>query len=57
MAEVSRFPSENKSIELPDRVKIRIAEFMLDKRTGNVVLNILDGEIKSFHVEEIERLK
>lgn len=36
---------------------MRLAEFMLDMRTGKVVLNILDGKIKTIHVEEIERLK
>lgn len=47
------FPSEGKNIELPDRLTLALAEFMLDRRTGNVKLNIKDGKILGFRIEEV----
>ena len=40
-------------VALPDRVAVKLAEFLLDKRTGNVVLNVKDGVIKGVHLTEI----
>ena len=31
----------------------RMSQFLLDKRTGNLTINIRDGEIMAFHVHEI----
>ena len=35
----------------------RITQFVLDRRTGNIQLNIKDGEILGIHIEEIIALK
>ncbi len=37
---------------VPRRLTARIEKFLLDKRTGNVRLNIKDGEILGVHIEE-----
>lgn len=37
---------------LPPQIICRLREFLLDKRTGNVRLNIRDGVILGFDVEE-----
>jgi hypothetical protein len=42
---------------LPDRVIGPIRDFLLDKRTGNIKLNIKDGEILGIHIEEIRVLR
>lgn len=44
-------------LALPRELTERIQEFLLDKRTGNVRLNIRDGEILGFHIEEIITVK
>ena len=38
---------------IPDEVWSVLARFMLDRKTGNVKLNIKDGRILGYHVEEI----
>ena len=37
---------------LPPQIMLRLREFLLDKRTGNVRLNIRDGVILGFEIEE-----
>jgi hypothetical protein len=34
-----------------------ISQFMLDRKTGNVVLNIKDGRIMGLRVEELVKVK
>ena len=42
---------------LPDKIIEPIRDFLLDKRTGNIKLNIKDGEILGIHIEEIRVLR
>ena len=42
---------------LPESVIEPITNFLLDKRTGNIKLNIKDGEILGIHIEEIRVLR
>ena len=42
---------------LPDEIIGPISDFLLDKRTGNITLNIKDGKILGFHIEEIHVLR
>lgn len=46
------FPSESRTVEMPVKLRTFLAEFMLDKRTGKVSLNIKDGQIVNFRVDE-----
>ena len=41
---------------LPIPVIINLGNFLLDKRTGNVRINIKDGRILGYHSEEIVSL-
>lgn len=41
-----------RDLYLPPALLARLAEFILDRRTGNVRLNIRDGVILGFDVEE-----
>ena len=38
---------------IPDEVWEVFARFMLDRKTGNIKLNIKDGRVLGYHVEEI----
>ncbi len=42
---------------IPDEVWDAFARFMLDRKTGNIKLNIKDGRILGYHVEEICKVK
>lgn len=39
--------------KMPTCVIDRLKQFMLDKKTGNVTLNIKEGKILGFHILEI----
>ncbi len=41
---------------LPDELLRVIKKFMLDKRRGNITLNIRDGEILGFKTEELHSI-
>lgn len=38
---------------LPASVGRRIADFLLDKKTGNIKINVKDGQILGLHIEGI----
>ncbi len=42
---------------IPDEVWDVFARFMLDRKTGNIKLNIKDGRVLGYHVEEICKVK
>lgn len=42
---------------MPAPLVERLFQFLLDKRTGNVQINVLEGRVTGFHVEEIVRLR
>ncbi len=42
---------------IPGEVWDAFARFMLDRKTGNIKLNIKDGRILGYHVEEICKVK
>lgn len=44
-------------LSIPPEFWQRLNDFMLDRRSGNVQLNIREGKLRSFHVEEIVSLK
>ena len=46
-------PSDMDNWRVPGHIAERITEFLLDRRTGNIKLNIRKGEILGAHVEEI----
>lgn len=45
-------PNEGARIGIPKVVWSRLRSFLLDELTGNMTLNIKDGRILSFHIEE-----
>ena len=45
-------PDESVRVGIPKVVWSRLRSFLLDELTGNVTLNIKDGRILSFHIEE-----
>ena len=42
---------------IPDEIWEVFARFLLDRKTGNIKLNIKDGRILGYHVEEICKVK
>ena len=42
---------------IPDEVWRVFARFMIDRKTGNIKLNIKDGRILGYHVEEICKIE
>ncbi|GEM_PF-5424784 len=42
---------------IPDEVWDVLARFLLDRKTGNIKLNVKDGRILGYHVEEICKVK
>ena len=46
-------PSVLENWRVPGHIAERITAFLLDRRTGNIKLNIRNGEILGAHVEEI----
>ena len=42
---------------IPLRLYSFLNRFLIDKKTGNVTLNVRDGQILGFRVEEIHSLK
>ncbi len=52
---VGRFEIENCLV--PRRLTALLGKFLLDKRTGNVRLNIKEGKILGIHIEEIAFFK
>ena len=44
------------SFTLPIPMIVNIGDFLLDRRTGNVRINIKDGRILGYHTEEIVSL-
>ena len=40
-------------VELPKELRLALAKLMLDKRSGNVTVNIKQGKILGFRIEEI----
>lgn len=44
-------------VPVPMRLWNFLNRYMIDKRTGNVTLNIKDGQILGYRVEEIHTLK
>lgn len=41
---------------LPDEVVARLRQFIIDKNSGNIQLNIRQGVILGFHVNEVHSL-
>lgn len=41
-----------RAIALPDAIYERVRRFVVDRRTGNVILNIRDGQILKAVLEE-----
>lgn len=52
----SRLESDAEAI-IPLRLYSFLNHYLVDKRTGNVTLNIRDGQILGYRVEEIHSLK
>ena len=50
-------PGTGASNMIPDDVWAVFARFMLDRKTGNIKLNIKDGRILGYHVEEICKVR
>ena len=50
-------PGTGASNMIPDDVWAVFARFMLDRKTGNIKLNIKDGQILGYHVEEICKVR
>ena len=44
------------SFTLPIPMIVNLGDFLLDRRTGNVRINIKDGRILGYHTEEIVSL-
>ena len=42
---------------VPDEIISKLKSFLIDKRTGNLTLNIKDGRILGFRAEEVVSLK
>ena len=42
---------------IPDEIWAVLTRFMRERKTGNIKLNIKDGRILGYHVEEIRSLK
>ena len=42
-------------VALPKNIAVYLAKFILDKRTGNVVLNIKEGKILAAHLTDMVR--
>ena len=42
---------------LPDVVLKRLGEFLLDKKTGQVIMNVNCGRIESYELREHHRVK
>jgi len=42
---------------IPDEVWDVLARFLLDRKTGNIKLNVKDGRILGYHVEEFCKVK
>ncbi len=51
------YPGTGAGGMIPDEVWDAFARFMLDRKTGNIKLNIKDGRILGYHVEEICQIK
>lgn len=49
-------PVPHPPVTLPKAVVDTIKGFQVDKRTGNVTLNIRDGKILGLHAEEIVKI-
>ena len=41
---------------IPELLCARLKRFMLDRHSGNVVINIKSGVVLSYHVEEVHRV-
>ena len=50
-------PGTGATSMIPDDIWEVFARFMIDRKTGNIRLNIKDGRILGYHVEEICKLK
>ena len=46
-----------KTLDLPEKLRLQLAQFLLDKKTGNIVLNIKEGQILGFRIEELFSVK
>ena len=46
-----------KTLDLPDSLALALAKFLLDKRSGNVTVQIKEGRILGFKTEEIVSIK
>jgi hypothetical protein len=46
-----------RTLELPEKLRLQLAQFLLDKKTGNIVLNVKEGQILGFKVEELFSIK
>lgn len=53
----TRLSQWNEPCPLPFGLIDRLKKWALDKTTGNVKLNVKDGRIVGFHMEEIVSLK
>jgi len=51
------WPHFKPQLSIPETYALAIGQFLLDRKTGNVVLNIKDGRIMGLRVEELVRLK
>ena len=51
------WPHVKPQLSIPETYALAIGQFLLDRKTGNVVLNIKDGRIMGLRVEELVRLK
>lgn len=52
-----RGDQEKPYLAIPSRALHKIRDFLLDRKTGNIKLNVKDGRVLGIHVEEIESLK
>ena len=51
------WPHLKPQFSIPETYALAIGQFLLDRKTGNVVLNIKDGRVMGLRVEELVRLK
>lgn len=47
----------NGALQLPERVVATLQDFMLAKRTGNVILSFREGDLQIIKVEESASVK
>lgn len=53
---VSKMPNQPPEA-IPKILAERLLQFLLDRRTGNVQVNICEGRVTGFHIEEMVRIR